>query len=202
MRLTKARKSALAVGAVTIAVIGGTASTCGGETDKPTARTSETKKVDNNYDRLVANQPAHQGNYSPTRETKNFWIDTWMKDPKKLSYVYIQNANGDVGYFVLKGLPVTYCVSLLPPEKYNRYDMGEDGSAGLLLKAPSMDGTYSSNTNCNSYYGQDAVTGAYVEFSVGQNQSYFLFDKPMSLPQYKDAKPLGPATVDAVKNKQ
>lgn len=202
MRLTKAKKSALAAGVVTIAVIGSTASTCGGETDKPTARTQETKKVDSNYDRLVANQPAHQGNYSPTRDTKNFWIDTWMKDPKKLAYVYIQNANGDVGYFVLKGLPVTYCVSLLPPEKYNRYDMGEDGSAGLLLKAPSMDGTYSSNTNCNSYYGQDAVTGAYVEFSVGQNQSYFLFDKPMSLPQYKDAKPLGPSTVDAVKNKQ
>ena len=202
MRLTKSTKSAVILGAVSIAVLGSMASTCGGETDKPSSRTKETNKVDNNYDRLVANQPAHQGNYSPTRETKNFWIDTWMKDPKKLSYVYIQNASGEYGYYVFKGLPVTYCVSLLPPEKYNRYDMGEDGSAGLLLKAPSMDGTYSSNTNCNSYYGEDAVTGAYIEFSVGANQSYQLFDRPLSLPQYKNARPNGPATIDAVKAKQ
>lgn len=201
MRVSKSMKSALILGAVTVAVIGGTASTCGDESSPESGRTKESKKVDGNYERLVKNQPAEEGEYSPTRETKNFWIRTWMKDPKKLSYVYIQNANGEVGYFVLQGLPVTYCVSLLPPEKYNRYDMGEDGSAGLLLKSPSMDGTYSSNTNCTSYYGKDAVTGAYVEFSVGQNQSYFLYDKPMNLPQYKDAKPLGPSTVEAAKNK-
>lgn len=202
MRLNKATKSAVLMGVVSVAVLGSMASTCGGEETKTPARKQETDRVQNNYDKLVANQPAHSGNYSPTRETKNFWIDTWMKSPKKLSYVYIQNANGDIGYFVLQGLPVTYCVSLLPPETYKRYDMGEDGSAGLLLKAPSMDGTYSSNTNCNSYYGKDAVTGAYVEFSVGQNQSYFLFDKPLNLPQYKSAKPLGPSTIEAAKNKQ
>lgn len=201
MRLKKQHKSALILGAVSIAVLGTMASTCGGEDNEPSSRAKESNRVNTNYDKLVANQPAHQGDYSPTRETKNFWIDTWMKDPKKLSYVYIQNANGEYGYYVLKGLPVTYCVSLLPPELYQRHDMGEDGSAGLLHKAPSMDGTYSSNTNCNAYYGEDAVTGAYVEFSVGANQSYQLFDKPLSLPQYKDAKPMGPSTIEAAKNK-
>jgi hypothetical protein len=201
VRLKKSHKSALILAAVAAATIGTTASTCGGESTPDSGRTKESKKVDGNYERLVQNQPAHEGDYSPTRATKNFWIDTWMKDPKKLSYVYIQNANGEYGYFVLQGLPVTYCVSLLPPEKYNRYDMGEDGSAGLLLKAPSMDGTYSSNTNCSTLYGKDAVTGAYVEFTVGTNQSYFLYDRPLNLPQFKDAKPMGPSTIEAAKNK-
>src|SRR3546814_18270023 len=68
---------------------------------------------------------AHTGTYSPTRETKNFWIDTWMKKPGKKSYVYIQNANGQYGYYILKGLPVTYCVGLLPPEVKQRGDLGQ-----------------------------------------------------------------------------
>lgn len=200
--MNKGTKSGIILGVVSVAVLGSMASTCGSEEDTKSSRAKESDKVSNNYDRLVANQPAHEGDYSPTRETKNFWIDTWMKNPKKLSYVYIQNGSGDFGYFVLQGLPVSYCVSLLPPETYKRYDMGEDGSAGLLLKSPSMDGTYSSGSNCNTMYGKDAVTGAYVEFSVGTNQSYFLYDKPLSLPQYKDAKPLGPSTIEAAKNKQ
>lgn len=199
--MSKSVKSGLILGAVSVALIGSTASTCGGEDTKTPSRQKETDRVASNYDKLVANQPAHEGDYSPTRETKNFWIDTWMKNPKKLSYVYIQNGSGEFGYFVLQGLPVSYCVSLLPPETYHRYDMGEDGSAGLLLKSPSMDGTYSSGSNCNAYYGEDAVTGAYVEFSVGTNQSYFLYDKPLNLPQYKDAKPMGPSTIEAAKNK-
>lgn len=200
-KMNKAVKGGVILGAVTVAVLGSMASSCGSKGTKTPSRQKETDKVNSNYDKLVANQPAHEGSYSPTRETKNFWIDTWMHDPSKLSYVYIQNAQGEYGYYVFKGLPVTYCVSLLPPEQYHRYDMGEDGSAGLLLKAPSMDGTYSSNTNCNSYYGKDAVSGAYIEFSVGANQSYQLFDRPMNLPQYKSAKPLASATVAAVKNK-
>ncbi|MFH8483132.1 hypothetical protein [Streptomyces sp. NPDC018055] len=162
--------------------------------DKPTSRAKENKARQSNYDKLVARQPAHTLTYSPTRDTKNFWIDTWGKTPNKLSYVYIQNANGEYGYFVLKGLPVTYCVSLLPPEQKSRVDIGQyDGDA--FVQAPSMDGTFSSNSNCNAFYGKDASTGAYVEFSVGQNQSYFLYDQPLDLPQFKNAKPLGPTTI-------
>lgn len=200
--MRRVTKTAVAAGLVTTLGLGATACMGDGGDSKSSGRTKETKSVSNNYDRLVSNQPAHQGSYSPTRSTKNFWVDTWMKDPDKLSYVYIQNANGEYGYFVLKGLPVTYCVSLLPPEQKARVDLGEY-SGDTYVKAPSMDGTYSSNSNCNSYYGKDAVTGAYVEFSVGQNQSYFLYDQPLNLPQYKDAKPLGPSTLnDAKKVKQ
>ncbi|MFJ5156347.1 hypothetical protein ACIQCF_33265 [Streptomyces sp. NPDC088353] len=170
------------------------------EDDKPTSRGKENAARNSAYDNLVARQPAHTLTYSPTRDTKNFWIDTWGKTPNKLSYVYIQNANGSFGYFVLKGLPVTYCVSLLPPEQKASIDLGNAGTGDTFIQGPSMDGTYSSNTNCNSYYGKDATTGAYIEFSVGQNQSYFLYDQPLDLPQYKNAQPLGPSRIQDVKH--
>lgn len=179
------------VPAVGVIVLATTAGACDDEKDN-SSRGKEKASAQSNYDRLVANQPAHTGDYSPTRETKNFWIDTWMKKPGKLSYVYIQNAQGQYGYYILKGLPVTYCVGLLPPEVKTRGDLGQyDGD--LIVQGPSMDGTYSSSSNCNTMYGKDAETGAYLEWTVGMNQSYFLYDQPMDLPQYKNATPLGEA---------
>lgn len=192
-RITKAGIAVIAVGGL---AFGATSCT---EPPKDTARKDEGKSRLNNYQRLVKNQPVHTGPYSPTRETKNFWIDTWMHDPNKLSYVYIQNAKGEYGYYVLKGLPVTYCVSLLPPETPGTLSDDDSGWHQEFVQGPSMDGTYSSNTNCNSYYGKDAVTGAYVEFSVGQNQSYQLFDQPIDLPQYRGAQPMGPTTLSEAK---
>ena len=109
------------VPAVGVIVLATTAGACDDSSDN-SSRSKEKTAAASNYDRLVANQPAHQGEYSPTRETKNFWIDTWMKKPGKLSYVYIQNAQGKYGYYILKGLPVTYCVGLLPPEVKTRGD--------------------------------------------------------------------------------
>ncbi|MDT0476214.1 hypothetical protein RM863_29225 [Streptomyces sp. DSM 41014] len=193
-RLTRPLTAALTASAL---LFGATA--CTG--DDNSSRQKESRARSSNYDQLVARQPARTGSYSPTRETKNFWVDTWMKTPNKLSYVYIQNASGAYGYFVLKGLPVSYCVSLLPPEVKTRGDLGEyDGD--LIVQGPSMDGTYSSNTNCGAYYGKDATTGAYVEFSVGQNQSYFLYDQPLELPQFQGAKPLGPSRIEDVKKQK
>ncbi len=174
-----------------VAVLGTTAGACD-DGPKNETRAKESASRNSNYDRLVANQPAHTGDYSPTRETKNFWIDTWMKKPGKLSYVYIQNAQGQYGYYILKGLPVSYCVSLLPPETKQGLDLGEYGGE-TMVQGPSMDGTYSSSSNCNTMYGKDAESGAYLEWTVGMNQSYFLYDQPMDLPQYKNATPLGEA---------
>lgn len=187
----------LAVAAVLGLAFGATA--CYGDDSKPTARAKETKASGSNYSRLVARQPAETLDWSATRETKNFWIRTWGKTPNKLSYVYLQNANGQYGYYILKGLPVTYCVSLVPPEQTRRIDLGADGSTVATEQAPSMDGTFSSQSNCTSYYGHDATSNAYIEFSVGANQSYFLYDQPMDLPQFKGAMPLGKSTFVNVK---
>lgn len=169
------------------------------DSSKPSARAKESSARDASNADVVAKQPAHKVKYSPTRETKNFWIDTWGQTPNKLSYVYLQDARGAWGYYILKGLPVTYCVSLVPPEKKVRVSLGQyDGDA--FVQGPSMDGTYSSNSNCSSYYGEDATTGAYVEWSVGANQSYLLYSEPMSLPQFKDAVPLGKTQLNDVKH--
>src|SRR3546814_20405454 len=117
-----------------------------------------------------------------------------MKKPGKKSYVYIQNANGQYGYYILKGLPVTYCVGLLPPEVKQGGDLGQyDGD--MVVQGPSMDGTYSSGSNCNTMYGQDAESGASLEWTVGLNQSYFLYDQPVDLPQSQDATHHGKATI-------
>ncbi|MFD8650701.1 hypothetical protein [Streptomyces mirabilis] len=189
----------LAAVAVLGLAFGATACNMSGDS-QPSSRAKENKSRNSSYDGLVAKQPAEKVDYSPTRATKNFWIKTWGKTPNKLSYVYIQNANGQYGYYILKGLPVTYCVSLVPPEQASRLDLGSDGSTGVVVQAPSMDGTYSSQSNCTSYYGEDATSGAYVEWSVGANQSYFLYSEPMSLPQFKDAVPLGKTQLSDVKH--
>lgn len=164
---------------------------CGGS-DK-----SGQKKEDNsrqsNYDRLVQKQPAHTMNYSPTRATKNFWIDTWGKKGK-LAYVYLMNASSDVfGYYVLKGLPVSYCVSLVPPVREWKVEGDSSGTKGELGPAPSVDGTYASSSNCLEFYGKDATSGAYMEYSIGMGINQLIFDQPMS--QFGAAKPLGDAKI-------
>lgn len=158
------------------------------------SRGKETKAKEKNYDKLVANQPAGKMEYSPTREAINQWVKTWGKRGK-LSYVYIQNAKGEYGYFIMKGLPTARCEMLTPTEKVDSSTNGK-----VVVSLPGMDGVYSSGSMCNAYYGFDATTGAYIEFTVGTNQSFFLFDKPMTMPEYASAQQLGPTSVKEVKN--
>ncbi|MFD5897657.1 hypothetical protein [Streptomyces sp. NPDC060366] len=162
--------------------------------DDDSSQSRETKAKQRNYDQLVANQPAGKMEYSPTREAINQWVKTWGKRGK-LSYVYIQNARGEYGYFVMKGLPVARCEMLTPTEKVDSSSTGK-----VVVALPGMDGVYSAGSMCNAYYGFDATTGAYIEFTVGTNQSFFLFDKPMTMPEYASAEQLGPTSVEEVKN--
>lgn len=191
------RKQVIRLGVLPAVLVVGLSITAGAcEDDSPGSKATgkESKSQQDQYARLAANQPAHSGSYSPTRETINAWIDTWMKKPGKKSYVYIQNANGEYGYYILKGLPVSYCASITPTYKLTQQDLG--GNNGKMkVPAPGMDGAYYSGTQCNSYYGMDAESGAYLEFTVGTNQSYFLYDQPMDPPQYKNATPMGPSKI-------
>lgn len=157
----------------------------------------EDKSRSKTYESLVDAQPAGTMRFSPTRATKNFWIETW-DEPGKLSYVYLLNGNGEpFGYYILEGLPVTYCVGLIPP--YKLLDPTGDGvTANLVVPGPSVDGTYSSGSNCSTYYGKDAVTGAYIEYTAGLGINPFVYDQPAQ--QFADAQPLGDATLAKVKN--
>jgi hypothetical protein len=63
------------------------------------------------------------------------------------------------------------------------------------VPAPGVDGVYYSGGQCNSYYGKDATTGAYVEYTAGLGINVLLFDEP--LPR-QDVEPLGPTSVEDV----
>lgn len=179
-----------AVAAVTALTLGAGLTAC----EDDSSQSKETEAKQRNYDQLVANQPAGKMDYSPTREAINQWVKTWGKRGK-LSYVYIQNARGEYGYFVMKGLPVARCEMLTPTEKVDSSSNGK-----VVVALPGMDGVYSAGSTCNAYYGFDATTGAYIEFTVGTNQSFFLFDKPMTMPEYASAQQLGPTSVEEAGN--
>lgn len=148
------------------------------------------------YGTLTQNQPAGTMSYSPTRETINFWIDTW-DEPGKLSYVYLQAANGELlGYYVLEGLPVSYCASLTPT--YAWVDRPNDGSnAKQQAPAPAMDGVYYSGGQCDTYYGKDASTGTYIEYTAGLGINVLLYEEPLARP---DVEPLGQTSVEDVES--
>ncbi len=140
------------------------------------------------YDRLTRQQPAHTMSYSPTRETINFWIDTWDK-PGKLSYVYLQAGNGElIGYYIFKGLPVSYCAALTPTYEFIDKPGDSTDEKNHEAKAPSVDGVYYSGGQCATYYGRDATTNSYIEYTVGNGQNVLLYERP--LPR-QDVKPLG-----------
>lgn len=168
--------------------------------DDNSSQGSESKARQAGYDQMVKNQPADVMNYSPTRATINKWIETW-DEPGKLAFVYLQNANGEYGYFITEGPPVSYCAMLTPTYEFQRPYSGS-GQNGHLVPAPGMDGAYYSGEQCNAYYAIDATTGAYLEFTVGANQSFFLYDQPMQLPTFEGAEPLGPSEIDDVETPQ
>lgn len=140
------------------------------------------------YEQMLRDQPAVEGRYSPTRETINFWKNTWMSGPGSLSYVYLIAADGNlVGYYIFEGLPVSYCASINRP--YTWEDIpGDGGSTDTMVPAPADDGVYYSGAQCNQYYGREAVTGAYREFTVGGSLNYTLSSEP--LPR-QDVEPIG-----------
>lgn len=159
-----------------------------------TAQNNEAKLRQSSYQRLAAAQPAHTMSYSPSRDTINFWIDTWGKQPGKLAYVYLLASNGQmIGYYVFKGLPVSYCAALTPTYEFlddavdNRGDrVSIDGV--LQVPAPGVDGVYYSGGQCSAYYGKDASTNQYIEYTVGQGISALVYERP--LPR-QDVEPLG-----------
>jgi len=173
-------------GLIAAAVLLGACTSSGGGGN---STANEQKIQKGSYDALTKLEPAHAMSYSPTRATINFWIDTWGRNPNKLAYVYLQNSNGDfTGYYVFKGLPVSYCAALTPT-----YKIDYDSNGNLLLPAPSIDGVYYSGGQCNTYYGRDATTDAYIEYTAGLGINVLLYDQP--LPGHPNVQALGPTKI-------
>lgn len=153
---------------------------------------SDASNRDKAHDQMESSQAAKTMDYSPTRETINFWVDTW-DEPGKLSYVYLQNNTGDMlGYYVLEGLPVSYCAQISPTtEVYG------SSNSRVVVPTPANDGAYySGGGSCNTYYGKDATTGAYIEYTAGLGINVLLFDQP--LPNSNGIEPLGGTSVDDI----
>lgn len=160
------------------------------------AADKEQQKQSQNYEGLAINQPAEDMAYSPTRETARKWAKTW-EERSKLSYVYVFAANGqEMGYYIFKGLPVSYCASLTPPDKVDRVPISGSVDPAVVRDAPAMDGVYYGNCNYQQLYGYDAVSGTYYEFTGGGSFNYFLSDQPMT--KFKTMEPAGDATYEKV----
>ena len=189
-RMTRRWRTSLIALPVVLGTVLFSASDCE-DTSAPDAQKKEDTSRQSNYEKIVESQPMHSGSYSPTRDTKNFWIDTWMQSKGKLSYVYLLSNGKPWAFAVIKRLPVTYCTSLVPPYQLKQTDGGTEAWNTSVVPGPSVDGTYSSSSNCATQYGEDATTGAYVEWTVGADSTVLLRDQPLPLNMYADALPLG-----------
>lgn len=189
-------KKTAVIGMALLSTILFAAGDCDGAPAKKSAAGREDSNRTKTYESLVDSQPARTMKFSPTRQTKNFWIDTW-DEKGKLAYVYLLNSDGKpFGYYITEGLPVTYCTGLIPPYQFVRADGGEFNQ-DFIVPGPSVDGTFSSGSNCSTYYAKDATSGAYIEYTAGFGINPFVYDQPMQ--QFREAEPLGDATVANVR---
>lgn len=139
------------------------------------AQRKETNIQQTTYEKLSEKEPAKEMTNPKTRETINFFTETW-NEPGQLAYVYLQNSDGKmIGYYVLDGPPVSMCTSLTP--NY-RVDSGSNGK--VVTPAPGTDGVYYGEGDCNRYYGKDATNGSYVEFTVGMGINMLLYTEPLT----------------------
>src|SRR5699024_3042017 len=154
---------------------------------------SEKSEVDtrqSNYDKLVEMEPAVEVTNPKTRETVNFFTETWNEEGQ-LAYVYLQNSEGKmIGYYALDGPPVSMCTALTPPDRQKYSD-------SPVRQAPGIDGVYRSSEDCSRYYGKDASTESYVEFTVGMGINMLLYTEPLdNHPNVENLAPTGSAEED------
>ena len=183
-------RSILAILAV-IAVFALSACDTGATSNDPQKKEAQTTQ--NGYTAQTKTQPALGMDYSPTRDTINGWTKVWS-NPGQLAYVYLSNVNGDVtDFYVFKHPPVSMCTALTPTYKLVQVGNGSDPDQTVVVPAPSVDGAYYGGGDCNRYYGFDAVSGAYMEFTVAQGQNEKAFTQPISPQNLQHANAWGKA---------
>lgn len=139
------------------------------------AQRKETNIQQTTYEKLSKKEPAKEMTNPKTRETINFFTETW-NEKGQLAYVYLQNSDGKmIGYFVLDGPPVSMCTSLTP-----NFRVESGGNGKVVTPAPGTDGVYYGEGDCNRYYGKDATNGTYVEFTVGMGINMLLYTEPLT----------------------
>lgn len=175
---------------VSVAVLLGALTACD-ENSSPSAQEQQTTVRDNAYETLVGNHPVRQPGYSGDLVNLDFWVETWGME-SRLAYVYLLASDGTfIGYYVLDGLPTAKCKMATPTWDFERVK-GVGGNLDQIVPAPGLTGTYSSGSGeCHTYYGRDATSGSYVEWTAGMGISQLVFGQPMSLPEGVEPPPLG-----------
>lgn len=163
------------------------------------SKQSERDVQQSNYDRLVEQEPAKEVTNPKTRETVNFFTETWNEEGK-LAYVYLQNTDGDmIGYYALDGPPVSMCTALTPNDEV----VGGGDGGRVTVDSPGVDGVYRSDEDCSRYFGKDAETGAYIEFTTGMGINMLLYTEPMDNHQnVENLSPDGDSDPDEVEQEE
>lgn len=149
--------------------------------EEPSAAEQASQDRNRAVEQIRQRQPVTPMTFSPTIQTINKWAETWGQEGQ-VAYVYMQRQDGSyAGYYVLDGLPVNYCVSGSPT--YDIIDSEGDGDSypDRQVPAPGLDGAYYGNCDANRYYGFDAVTGQYVEYTDGFVLTAVLSNQPLPL---------------------
>lgn len=193
-------RKALALTGALLALAALTASTASCD-EKPKPQTSQTESQmrDEVYEYLAENFPISEADYSNDRVNIDFWVDTWATaevSEGKLTFVYLMGMNGDlIGYFVLDGLPTAKCKMGTPPYDFENVDGGQY-NYDVQVPAPGLTGTYSTGAGeCGTYFGRDALTGAYIEWTA---ISQLVYDQPLGLPEGVEPPALSQTTVEDV----
>lgn len=159
---------------------------------EPDAVQRESERRDQAVENMDTNIPSEPMDYSSTLAGIEFWKQKWGEEGK-LAYIYFTNNAGEVtSYAVIEGLPVSYCASRTPPYKLVDPDDSGAGSGDgdsdpiVMVPAPAMDGAYYSGGQCLQFYAKDALTDAYIEWSIGGTQNYMLYDQPLEGPEVQD----------------
>lgn len=165
------------------------------EDGPPSEKQEQSEKNANVYEQILANQEVSDPTYSNDLENIDFWVDTWGSDPGALAYVYLLSSDGDfIGYYILKGLPTTKCKNATPT-----YEIIYDEYGGnVVVPAPGLSATYGTGSgDCTTFYGQDASTGAYVEWTVTE-MTMLTFNQQYTLPEGVTPPALGFTEFDEV----
>lgn len=160
-------------------------------TEVPSSEKVDVSAKNAAVDRIRKQLPIPSIDYAPVRRTIIDWNKRWDA-PDKVSFIYLMADNGQfIGYYVARGLPVSYCVGLTPSDQIH---IDRNGAA-ITRSAPDLDGVYYDGDDCNRYYFFDATTDAYIEFGGGIR--FFIADQPLPV----TVRPLGITTIDDVRDK-
>lgn len=159
--------------AALLLVVGMGASECDPASDDDKQREASVKARANTFGRAEKKLPLPATNNFPLRQT----LIEMTKREDMINhpwYIYVLgDAGNQIGYYVGKTAPVNACNFLSSTQKVK-----EDQYGNVILQAPSIDGIYYGNAQCNVWVFQDYSTGALIKIG---DVKFFTSDKPLNV---------------------